>query len=75
MSAFKFKTKISENGTIQVPLGSSLYNKEVEIIIVPKQTKREKEFKATDFVNKWAGFLNDSNVDDIKYDYLMEKYK
>ena len=36
METFKFDTKISENGTIDVPLNRSLYNREVEVIIVPK---------------------------------------
>lgn len=60
---------------IQVPISPSLYDKEVEIIIVPKLTKKKNKLKATDFVNKWAGFLNNSDTDSSKYDYLAEKYK
>jgi hypothetical protein len=75
MKAYKFKTKISKNGLIQIPFNPALFNKEVEITIVPRVTKLMEEGKATDFVNKWAGFLNDPNVDDEKFKYLMEKYK
>lgn len=75
MRAYKFITKISKNGMIKIPFNPALYNKEVEIIIVPKMTKHIKGLKATDFVSKWAGFLNDPNIDDRKYDYLTEKYK
>lgn len=67
MRAYKFITKISEDGTIRVPFYPDIYDKEVEIIIVPKLAKKKKEHKATDFVNRWAGFLNDSNIDDIKF--------
>jgi len=75
MKAYKFITKISENGTIQIPFNPELYSKEVEIIIVPKVTKKKKRLKATDFVNKWAGFLKNTDTDNSKYNYLTEKYK
>ena len=42
MHAYKFDTKISDDGTILVPLESSLYGKEVEIIILPKITAEKK---------------------------------
>ncbi|WP_010417416.1 hypothetical protein [Anaerophaga thermohalophila] len=76
MKAYKFDTKISENGAILLPLNPNLYNKEVEIIIVPK-TKPEKTriHKASDFVNKWAGFLTNSETDNSKFNYLSEKYR
>ncbi len=76
MKAYKFDTKISENGAIRLPLNPDLYNKEVEIIIVPK-TKPEKTkiHKASDFVNKWAGFLTNSETDNSKFNYLSEKYR
>ena len=75
MRAYKFITKISENGIIQIPFSPALYNKEVEITIVPKLTRKKKEIKATDFVNKWAGFLRNADTDNSKYQYLSEKYK
>lgn len=75
MRAYKFKTRISEKGIIQIPIDPKLYNKEVEITIVPKFSQRKRQLKATDFVNKWAGFLKNDDIDDIKYDYLSEKYK
>ncbi len=34
MEAYKFKTKVSENGTISVPEGFDVKNKEVEVIIL-----------------------------------------
>ena len=75
MKTFKYDTKISKTGTIQIPHNPDLYNKEVEIIIVPKSTKREKSGKAVEFVEKWAGFLKDIDTKDSKYNYLLEKYK
>ena len=75
METFKFITKISKNGLIQIPFKPVLFNKEVEITIVPKIGKLKEKRGAKDFINKWAGFLKDSDVDDEKYKYLMEKYK
>ena len=76
MKAYKFDTKISENGAIQLPLNPNLYNKEVEIIIVPKtKSEKKKIHKASDFVNKWAGFLTNSETDNSKFNYLSEKYR
>lgn len=75
MRILRFTTKISETGNIQVPFDNSLYDKEVEVIIKPKSRKHRNELNATDFVNKWAGFLLNENTDKSKYDYLSEKYK
>ncbi|MGE5393405.1 MAG: hypothetical protein ACM3P1_01610 [Candidatus Saccharibacteria bacterium] len=75
MRAYKFKTRISEKGIIQIPIDPNLYNKEVEITIVPKLPRKKRQLKATEFVNKWAGFLKNIDTDDAKYDYLSEKYK
>ncbi len=76
MKTYKFDTRISKNGTIQIPLSPALYNREVEIIIVPKSDDApKKETKAVDFVKKWAGFLKDFDTDNSKYNYLKNKYK
>ncbi len=73
MRAYKYETKISENGTMHISLNPALYDKEVEVFIVPKQKIAiEKTHKASNFVNKWAGFLRDTNTDDSKYNYLTE---
>ena len=75
MKPYKFITRISEDGTIQIPYKKELQNKEVEVIIMPRTQNKNKETKATDFVRKWAGFLKDSETDKAKYDYLSSKYK
>ncbi len=75
MKTYKFTTKISENGTIKIPISQALYDKEVEIIIVTKPTKKKKTPKAMDFVNKWGGFLKNIDTDTSKFDYLSGKYK
>jgi hypothetical protein len=75
MRAFKFDTKISKDGTILLPYTPSLFNMEVEIIIVPKTEKKKKKQTGREFVKKWAGFLNSTDTDSSKFDYLSEKYK
>ena len=75
MQAYKYDTKISKTGQIKLPLSNQLYDKEVEIIIVPKQEIRSNQMKASDFIDKWTGFLSNADTDDFKYRYLTDKYK
>ena len=75
MQAYKFETRISKTGQIKLPLNNLLFDKEVEVIIVPKQEVKSSRLKTSDFVNKWSGFLTNSNTDDLKYQYLTDKYK
>jgi hypothetical protein len=75
MQAYRFETRITKNGLIQIPLSNQLFDKEVEIIILPKQKQKTVRLSSSDFVNKWTGFLKNSNTDDLKFQYLSEKYK
>lgn len=75
MRAFKFDTRISKDGTIQIPFTPSLFNTEVEVIIVPKEEKKRIKKAGRKFVEQWAGFLNSNDTDSSKFDYLSEKYK
>lgn len=75
MRAFKFDTRISKDGTIQIPYTPSLFNTEVEITIVPKEEKKRIIKAGRKFVEQWAGFLNSNDTDSSKLDYLSEKYK
>ena len=75
MQAYKFETRISKTGQIQLPLKHQLFDKEVEIIILPKQKQRASKRKAANFINKWSGFLSNPETDGSRYDYLTEKYK
>ena len=75
MKTIRFRTRISKSGTIHLPKNSSLVDKEVDVIIMPKTRRLRKTLKAKEFVEKWAGFLHPIESNDPKYDYLMEKYK
>jgi len=75
MKTIRFRTRISKSGTIQLPMNSSLADKEVDVIIMPKTRRLRKTLKAKEFVEKWAGFLYPLESSDSKFDYLMEKYK
>jgi hypothetical protein len=75
MKTLRFRTRISKSGTIHLPKNSSLADKEVDVIIMPKTRRSRKTLKAKDFVEKWAGFLFPLESNDSKFDYLMEKYK
>lgn len=71
----RFKTRISKEGTIQIPLNTSLRNKEVEVILFPQQKKLKRSKKAHEFVEKWAGFLTPLDSEDSRFEYLMAKYR
>ena len=78
MEAYKFETMIQENGIIQIPEIARFAHQEAEIFIVVKPktilwTERLQEIE--EFLDKWGGILRDSNPDDLKAEYLQEKYE
>ena len=75
MKAYRFTTKVSAQGTIQIPYSSSLFDEEVEVVILPKSKPQEGKINAMEFVEKWKGFLAGNDTDQLKYEYLSEKYK
>lgn len=75
MKTLRFRAKVSKSGTIQLPSDASLNDKEVDVIIVPKTKRIGKTMRATEFVEKWKGFLYPMDSNDSKFNYLMKKYK
>jgi hypothetical protein len=75
METYKFTTKISKSGSIKVPNIPDLRDKNVEVIIVLKNSDDKNDEMAEKFVNKWAGFLVSDDTDNTKYEYLSKKYK
>jgi len=80
MQAYRFHTKISENGVISLPFPPALFNQNVELIIVPaiNEKKKEPKYTALDFLKEWTGAftsLADENLGDVKFAYLMNKHK
>jgi hypothetical protein len=77
MTTYKFTTKIQEDGTIKLPKDAVFSDEEVLITITSKQIQEsvKPSTKATDFVQKWAGFMKDVDVEDAEYNYLLEKYE
>lgn len=75
MKAYRFTTKVSAQGTIQIPYSSSLFDEEVEVVILPKSKPQEGKIKPMEFVEKWKGFLADHDTDQLRHEYLSEKYK
>ena len=75
MKAYKYNTKVSQEGTIKIPHKQSLAGKKVEVIVVPKTDNKQEDFSAKAFIDKWAGFLSSDKQDNHKYQYLSEKYK
>jgi len=76
LQAYKFETTVLENGIIQIPDFKDFVNQEIEILVFmkPHPVKRKK-LTVDEFINKWAGFITSTNTDDLKFQYLIEKYK
>ncbi|GGH17554.1 hypothetical protein [Pedobacter zeae] len=75
MEAYKFKAKVSENGTIIVPEGFDVKNKEVEVIILDEVIQHTPKKSMKEFLDKFSGVLEGIDPDKAKYDYLMDKHK
>jgi hypothetical protein len=79
MQAYRFETKISKDGNIQIPSYNHLIDKDVEVIILSKSVSKTKRNGVVKFLNKWSGFLKspdtDIEIEDAKYQYISEKYK
>jgi hypothetical protein len=74
MEAYKFKTKVSENGTIVVPDGFDIKNKEVEVIILDEVVSFQKRMTGAQFVEKFAGIVKNVDADEAKWAYLKDKH-
>lgn len=75
MQGYRFETRIDQNGVIHLPFNQQLLNRDVEIIVLPKEDLITPKNASVDFINKWAGFLSNSNFEDAKFNYLSDKYK
>lgn len=77
MEAYKFATTVLENGIIKIPELKDYTDQKVEVFVVIKPKKNIKLSSKTmdDFFIKWAGAFSVAQTDDVKYNYLMEKYK
>jgi hypothetical protein len=75
MTTYRFKARVSKKGIIRVPVGSHLLDKDVEVVLVKHDDGSSKDVSAASFIDKWAGFLPDTDPGDARYNYLAEKYK
>ena len=76
MQTYRFDTRISKDGIIQLPYNQQLMGREVVIIIMPKEDLKPGKNTVSEFIDKWAGFLSvENNVEESKFHYLTEKYK
>lgn len=77
MEAYKFATTVLQNGVLKIPELKDYADQKVEVFVVIKSKKNIKSNfkKMDDFFEKWAGTFSVSHTDDVRYNYLMEKYK
>jgi hypothetical protein len=70
MRTYKYKTKISNEGAIEVPISPDLYDKEVDLIIIAEGDNQRRKITGKEFVKKWSGFLKDADIENAKSEYL-----
>ncbi|XOF35076.1 MAG: hypothetical protein ACL93V_07260 [Candidatus Electrothrix sp. YB6] len=76
MEAYKFKTTVLRNGVIKLPEISQYAERQVEVFVVIKQAENTSQERSMEqFLEKWTGFLRGTVSDDLKLQYLKEKYK
>ena len=77
MEAYKFEATIKDKGVIEIPEIAKFANHRVEVFIVvnPKrQLEPQKTETMSGFLAKWRGFLKGFDPDELKSQYLQEKY-
>jgi len=75
METYKFTTRISKKGSIKIPHMPDLHDRDVDVIIVLKNSGKNNVNMGKKFIEKWAGFLGTDDSERDKYDYLSKKYK
>ena len=80
MNTYQIDTSISEGGVIRLPDMPNLFNKKVKLIIISLEDnttaleQREQAMERlmkTQRANRWT----DEELDNIRYEYLKEKYQ
>jgi len=77
MQAYKFETTVQENGIIQIPEMAGLAHQQVEVfVVVSPSTEQETRPSQTveAFLEKWRGFLEGFDLDELKLQYLQKKF-
>jgi predicted ATP-dependent Lon-type protease len=77
MEAYKFETTIQEDGVIQIPEMARWANQRVEVFLVisPSLVREAKTSPSiTAFLDRWHGFLKGHDPDQLRAQYLQEKY-
>ncbi len=75
MQTYKFQTKVSGDGSIQIPNYQEFRNLDVDVVITKKIPTEQSKISADEFIRNVAGVLSDKDIDTAKLDYLLEKYK
>jgi len=75
VESYKFSTKIDNDGKIELPDQPQLSDKQVDVIIIPKQKSSKHKISADEFVKKWSGILENKDIDRSKWNYLKDKHQ
>ena len=78
METYKFRTTVQEDGVIRIPEIARLAHQNVEVFVVVDSDATLQKDRARgmqDFLDKWQGFLKGYDADELKAQYLREKYE
>lgn len=77
MEAYRFQTIIQKDGVVKIPEIAKWANQQAEIFVVIIPTaplENETVPIMANFLDKWRGFLKGFDPDELKSQYLQEKY-
>ena len=77
MEAYKFETTIQQGGVIQIPEMSRWTHQRVQVFVVispPAAPETELAPSIAAFLDRWRGFLKGCDAEQLRGQYLQEKY-
>ena len=72
---YQYETTVQENGVIRIPKMTTLARHRVKVVIRPLEPERTKSLQAAKaFLERWSGILEGRDPDELKSQYMREKY-
>ncbi len=74
MQSYSYDTQIDKSGFLTIPVPEEFVGNLVKVIVTPLINGGSK-MTGLEFVNKWAGLLNDDVINEARIDYIESKHR
>ena len=82
METYTFETTVQENGAITIPERARWANRRVKVVLVIHPSRgaspgeeTERTASVSAFLDTWRGLLKDLDPDQLRAEYLQDKYE